>query len=233
MIDQFFSGRNLFILFAILSANFIQPLFPCNTTKHMAESRFLRYFLGFITLVFFVVVTDTAYIDKYIPLGTIITTSVVIFIWFILASKMTANWWYLLVLLFGGIYLINLYEDRHLHNKDTADMFATMKQWFLGLSVILTCVGTLIYIGEKKVKYRSKFNYGDLFFALPSCKGSTPQIDYMVALKTAFLDVGNGSGGSSGSQKGGGEYDPFETVSNGSVSMTGGAYLDAISNNLT
>ena len=203
--DQFFSGRNLFVLAGALSAHFIVPLLPANSTKHMSESRFLRYFLGFLTLVFFVVVTDTAEIDRYMPLGTIITTSAALFVWFIMAAKMTANWWYMLVLIFGAIYLVNLYEDRHLYTKDLAETFATVKGWLLTGSVFMTVIGFLIYVGEKKMKYRGKFNYGDFLFGLPKVGGPKEPsgMDYWVALKAAFTDVG-GVGGVGGKQRGGG-----------------------------
>ena len=219
MLNQFFSGRNLFILFVALSANFLQPLLPCNTTKHMAESKFLRYFLGFVVMIFFVVVTDTAEIDGILPLGTILTTSAVLYAWFIVASKMTANWWYVLVLLFGGLYLINLYEDRHLYKADRAETFATVKGWLLGSSAVLTVLGCLIYVGERKIKYKGKFNFGEFLFGDPSCKGNTMPVEYLTALKAAFMDVGSSSSGqrggggefqmSGGFQSGGGGVDPF------------------------
>jgi hypothetical protein len=129
----------------VLAGGFLQPLFPCNTTKLFTESKTLRHILGFFTLIFFVVVSDTE-IDDYMPLGTILLVSALIYAWFLFASKMTANWWLVLVALLGGLYLIDLYETRQKKEDPVvAGNLATAKKVILGASLFITAIGFLIF----------------------------------------------------------------------------------------
>jgi hypothetical protein len=188
MLDLIFSGRNVFILFLVLAGGFLQPLFPCNTTKLFTESKLLRHILGFFTLIFFVVVADTE-LDGYMPLGTLLTVSAVIYLWFLIASKMTANWWLVLVALLGGLYLIDLYEDRQKKEDPIiADRLTTTKTVLIGASLLITLVGFLIYLGEKKLDYKGKFNYSDFFLGTPSCKETPTSLPYMTSLQAAFME---------------------------------------------
>ena len=188
MIDLIFSGRNVFVLFLVLAGGFLQPLFPCNTTKLFTESKALRHILGFFTLIFFVVVSDTE-LDDYMPLGTILTTSAIIYLWYLLASKMTANWWLVLVTLLGSLYIINLYEERT-KNEDplVLSRLNTTKDVILGASLFITLFGFLIYLGEKKLDYRGKFNYSDFFLSTPACKGTPTILPYWTSFQAAFME---------------------------------------------
>jgi len=207
MIDLIFSGRNVFILYLVLAGNFLQPLLPCHTNRLILDSMWIRHILGFLTLVFFVVVTDTE-LDDYMPLGTILAASAAIYFWFLISSKMTANWWVALVLLLAALYILDLYETQARHkgkqNPEIAKNVDLSKKIILGVSIALTLVGFLIYVGEKKLDYKSEFSYTTLLLGTTKCKG-TPNIrPYMESLKAAFADM------------------PTRT-------MSGGAFIDAIS----
>jgi hypothetical protein len=211
MIDLIFSGRNVFILFLVLAGGFLQPLFPCNTTKLFTDSQLVRHLVGFFTLIFFVVVYDTE-LDEYMPLGTILAASVAIYLWFLVASKMTANWWLLLIVLLGALYLIDLYEQRQKkEDPRIAKTLTTAKSWILGASLFITAIGFLIYVGEKKLDYKSKFDWTTFFLSTPSCKG-TPNIrPYWPSFQAAFMQP------------------PGRLMVGGGAPMTNGAFLDAIS----
>ena len=206
MIDLIFSGRNVFILYLVLAGGFLQPLFPCNTTKLFTDSPLLRHLVGFFTLIFFVVITDTE-LDDYMPLGTTLATAALIYLWFIVSSKMTANWWFGLIFLLGCLYMIDLYEERQKkEDPRVARFLTTANNVILGASLFLTLVGFLIYVGEKKLDYKGKFSYSTLLLSTPSCK-LTPNIQpYWTSLKAAFQEV------------------PTRV-------MSGGAFIDAISTN--
>ena len=212
MLDLIFSGRNVFILFLVLAGGFLQPLFPCNTTKLFTESKFARHILGFFTLIFFVVVSDTE-IDDYMPLGTILVVSAAIYLWFLIASKMTANWWLVLVALLGGLYLIDLYETRQKREDPViAGRLDTTKNVLVAGSLLITLVGFLIYLGEKKLDYKGKFNYSDFFLSTPACKGTPTTVPYLNSLQAAFMEPPGRS-----------------MVGGGGPPMTTGVFLDAIS----
>jgi len=187
MIDLIFSGRNLFILYLVLAGQFLSPLFPCNTSRLFMDSMWLRHILGFLTLVFFIVATDTE-LDDYIPLGTVLTSSVLIYLWFLVSSKMTANWWLGLVVLLAILYMIDLYQERQIkEDPRMRQSLALAKNVILGLSLVLTLIGFLIYVGEKKLDYKGKFDYMTLILGTSTCKGTPNVRPYMDSLNAAIF----------------------------------------------
>lgn len=201
MIDMIFSGRNLFMMMLLLSMNFIQPLLPCNTTRALQQSSLIRHIIGFFVLMFFVVTVDSE-LDSYLPLGTLFATTFLIYAWFMVASKMTANWWITLFALLGLLYLINMYEDKDSMDTNLVEHLRVAKDWILGISVFITAVGFVIYVGEKKLDYKAKFNYGEFFFSTETnCKG-TPNIQpYLKSFQAAFFEPPGTK------QSGGGAFD--------------------------
>lgn len=187
MLDLVFSGRNVFILYLVLAGSFLQPLFPCHSTRLIGNSMIIRHLLGFLTLIFFVVVTDTE-IDDYLPLGTILAVSTVIYIWFLLSSRMSANWWIGLVFLLATLYMVDLYESRA-----TSKLSPTVELWLdrakkalIGGGLLTTLIGFLIYVGEKKLEFRSDFDYLTFFLGKEECSNTPSTATYWQALQAAF-----------------------------------------------
>lgn len=183
MIDLIFSGRNLFILYLVLAGAYLQQLLPCNTSRFFMDNMWIRHILGFLTLIFFVVVTDTE-LDDYMPFGTVVATSIIIYFWFLISSKMTANWWMALVLLLGTLYIMDIYDERQIVQDPRLGM---VKNGIIGLSLVLTLFGFLIYVGEKKLDYKSKFDYGTLLLGTTKCQGTPNNRAYGDSLHAAFF----------------------------------------------
>jgi hypothetical protein len=187
MLDLVFSGRNVFILYLVLAGSFLQPLFPCHSTRLLGNSMLVRHLLGFLTLLFFVVVTDTE-LDDYMPLGTILAVSAVIYIWFLLSSRMSANWWVGLVFLLAALYLVDLYVTRA---KGLSEQAAQALEWtqtgLIGTALGTTLLGFLAYVGEKKLEYRDQFNYATFLLGKEKCAGTpaTP-VPFIEALTAAL-----------------------------------------------
>ena len=187
MLDLIFSGRNVFILYIVLAGRFLDPLIPCHSARLFENSMWLRHLLGFLTLIFFVVITDTE-LDDYLPLGSILAVASVIYAWFLISSKMTANWWVFLVFLLAGLYLIDLYESRQKNEDETvAYVLDIVKKVSLGLGIALTFFGFLIYVGEKKLEYRTDFDWTTLLLGTPTCKNTPNKTPYLTSLKAAFM----------------------------------------------
>lgn len=186
MMDLVFSGRNVFILYLVLAGSFLQPLFPCHSTRLIGNSMVIRHILGFLTLIFFVVVTDTE-MDDYLPLGTVLAVSSVIYFWFLISSRMSANWWIGLVFLLATLYLVDLYDTR------AKDIDAQKKKWvgwvkqgLIGAGLLTTLFGFLIYVGEKKLEFRKDFNYVTFLLGKETCSNTPSTVSYAQALTAAF-----------------------------------------------
>jgi len=186
MFDLVFSGRNVFILYLVLAGSFLQPLFPCHSTRLIGNSMVIRHLLGFLTLIFFVVVTDTE-IDDYLPLGTVLAVSAVIYFWFLISSRMSANWWIGLVFLLAALYLVDLYDTRAKSlTPEQETRIDWVKKGLIGTGLITTLIGFLIYVGEKKLEFRGDFNYLTFFLGKESCANTPSSATYAQALTAAF-----------------------------------------------
>jgi hypothetical protein len=199
MIDLIFSGRNLFVLYLVLAAAYIQPLMPCNADTFLGSSMLMRHAIAFMTLIFFIVIADTE-VDDYMPLGTVVMTSAVIYLWFLISSKMTANWWMMLIVLLAALYLMDIYDERQPKKYD----FKPIKEGIIGVALTLTLIGFLIYVGEKKLDYKGDFSYTTLLLGTKECK-RTPNVQpYWKSLDAAFKDV------SRSAQRGGAAFDTMD-----------------------
>lgn len=186
MFDLVFSGRNVFILYLVLAGSFLQPLFPCHSTRLIGNSMIIRHLLGFLTLIFFVVVTDTE-IDDYLPLGTILAVAVAIYAWFLVSSRMSAYWWVGLVFLLATLYLVDLYESRERQiSAAKQTVIEYTKTGIIASSLVTTLLGFLIYVGEKKLEFRGEFNYLTFFLGKEKCADTPSSVPYMDALAAAF-----------------------------------------------
>jgi hypothetical protein len=185
MIDRILSGRNLFVLYLVLAAAYIQPLFFCNAGTDMGNSMVARHLVAFLTLTFFIVVADSE-LDDTMPFATVLMTSGLIYLWFLISSKMTANWWLVLAVLLASIYIIDLYDESH--PKAKVD-FKPIKEGIIGVALALTLVGFLIYVGEKKLDYKSDFSYATLLLGTKECKRTPNVQSYWKSLEAAFKDV--------------------------------------------
>lgn len=200
MLDRVLSGRNLFVLYLVLAAAYIQPLFFCNANTDLGNSMVSRHLVAFLTLTFFIVVTDTE-LDDTMPFATVLMTSAIIYLWFLISSKMTANWWLVLAVLLASLYIIDLYDE----NQPKAKIdFKPIKEGILGVAAALTLVGFLIYVGEKKLDYKSDFSYTTLLLGTKECKRTPNVQSYWKSLEAAFKDV------SRPAQRGGAAFDTMD-----------------------
>jgi len=188
MIDRILSGRNLFVLYLVLAAAYIQPLFFCNAGTDMGNSMVARHLVAFLTLTFFIVVADSE-LDDTMPFATVLMTSGLIYLWFLVSSKMTANWWLVLAVLLASIYIIDLYDENQPKKAKAKLDFKPIKEGIIGVALALTLVGFLIYVGEKKLDYKSDFSYTTLLLGTKECKRTPNVQSYWKSLEAAFKDV--------------------------------------------
>jgi hypothetical protein len=205
MLDRVLSGRNLFVLYLVLAAAYIQPLFFCNADTALGNSMASRHLVAFLTLTFFIVVTDTE-LDDTMPFATVLMTSAIIYLWFLISSKMTSNWWLVLAILLASLYIIDLYHESHPKTD-----FKPIKEGILGVAAALTLVGFLIYVGEKKLDYKSDFSYTTLLLGTKECKRTPNVQSYWKSLEAAFKDV------SRPAQRGGAAFDTMDDVQLSSI----------------
>lgn len=201
ILDQFvFSGTNLLLIYGALASKFLGPLVPCNTSRAVNNSMELRHMVALVGLVFFKMISEAGF-DSIEHLLVLCVSSLFVYGWFMISAKMSANWWIPLTLILAILYFINTYRETSTHITKEIDSYLIYTEYvLLALSAILTLFGFIIYVGEKKIDYRGKFDYYTLLIGTETCKDTPSTTKHWDALKAAFLLP---PGSSSSGQRGG------------------------------
>ena len=180
----------IFIFVLVVSGNYLGELFPCQVQRIFVHSMIVKHILGFMTLLFFVVLTIPEMQEQENMLGY----TGLIYLWFVIMAKCYYVIWFIVFGIVGIIYLLQMWERSLEKNGENDDnkkrMINDGKKYLSILTIILTFVGVMTYMGAKKLEYKSKFNYITFLFGKPECRGDDyhkdSDIGYIKLLKHAF-----------------------------------------------
>lgn len=182
---------NVFVLFLIIASNYIGELFPCRVQDLLASNVYLKHFISYLTLLFFVVLTDTSLIKK--KFHDIFIDSFKLYFIFLLLINCNKKFFVVALLLLGIIYIIQLMkkdfdEENTNENKDSEKykIIKIIEKICYVLFFVVLILGFLIYMGEKKIEYKDKFRYNIFIFGKPSCKGKSPDTKLVESFVAAF-----------------------------------------------
>jgi len=96
----------VFTFVIIISGNYLGELFPCKVQHFFSESMILKHFLGYLTLMFFVVLT----IPEISESGNIIVSSALMYSAFVLVSKTHYRFWFAIFGITGVVYLLHMFK---------------------------------------------------------------------------------------------------------------------------
>jgi hypothetical protein len=181
-----FTGRNVFVLYLVLAGQFLDPLFPCHSKRLLENSMLLRHLLGFLTLLFFVVIIDE-FTDAITSAPVILGLCAAIYVWFVLSSKMTSFTWIALMLTLSTLYLIDLFVSRIDKPSDETKLWTSRANTVLiTIAIGLTIVGFTAYMGEKKLDYGKSFSYLTFILGKETCRDTVSSIPFFKAIRAAF-----------------------------------------------
>lgn len=186
----------IFILLLIISANYLAELFPCRLRYLLENNIYVKHLFGYLTLLFFVSITLN---DIGSNVHELISNSFILYLYFILLTKNNKYFFIIICIILAFIYLahievklLNEKKNKTENEKYFLEIYDKRKNK-LNLEIILHYIlilllvlGTLTYMGEKKVEYKDKFNYLTFLLGKQKCKGKSPEIDISNALKNAF-----------------------------------------------
>ena len=184
----------IFVFTLIVSDNFIQDLLPCAVQYHLTNSRILKHIIGFLTLFFFGILAlpQLANIEG-------MGKSFLLYIIFVINTRTHHKVWVILFLLYAIIYVIHiarLEADKYLNNQiknmnkehksnkeiSYKEDILTKRYLFIAkygyivervclyTIIILTVIGLIMFLGEKKIEFGKKFKWKEFFFLKPQCK---------------------------------------------------------------
>ncbi len=138
-------------------------------------------------MTFFVVIANKGS-DTPTPFWKFFALSFAFYVWFIVSTRMNNSLWSVLLLLLATLYLLKLYKDQSEEKEKEAlqTKLEPVEQGIVWSALAVTILGFFLYMGEKKVEYGSSFRYQDFFFGKVGCKGSSPTVSWLTALKKSL-----------------------------------------------
>ena len=197
----------IFIFILIISGNFL-ALVPCKLQDELNNNMYVKHLFGLFTMIFFVTLAAPVK-DKTISAVTF--NSFLLYLLFILITKVHVKIFYVIAGLLGTTYIAVLLKEADLDkinanasatdvkNNDTMEqakenpknviltnqlkIYDSVIFYSYILILILTFIGVLAYMGEKKIEYKKNFKYVTFFLGKTVCKHSTSNIDMIKALR--------------------------------------------------
>lgn len=202
--------HTVFILFLIISSNYIGELFPCRIQDVLMGNVIMKHFVAFLTLLFFVLIVEPSMNMKFKEL---IYNSSMMYLVFLVLINNSLPFFVASIIILGVLYIIHLnkVEIRTTLSNDTGNeeekegkeegkedgavikhsekmlsMFEQMSNILTYLFAGVVSLGFIIYMGEKKIEYGKTFSYLTFIFGKPSCRNESPEKNYIASLKAAF-----------------------------------------------
>jgi uncharacterized membrane protein len=137
----------------------------------LKENMFAKNLIGFLTFYFFIAISDKT--TTYGPLKKIIL-SVIVYLLFIMSTKMTHTYWVILMILLGSIFIIQIFkeENRIPETTETYDSVDLRKRLdrikMINNTQKILAIGSLIILllGFSNNIYHKSQQFGDDFSIL-------------------------------------------------------------------
>ena len=175
--------QGLFLFYFIISGNYLGELLSCKMTEVLTNNMNFKHLVGFISLF----LTLSLTVDTTTSLLNLFILSIILYIWFILTTKTTKFITMILISLLVIAFIIHIYKERveyniqknikKQHNKNILKQINQFDTIIIIIFILLTIIGVIIYIGEKKLDFPKQFNWIEFFIGRPLCDFQRELVD--------------------------------------------------------
>jgi hypothetical protein len=179
------SPKSIFVLYLIISGNFLANLFSCRTQEALGNNMLLKHLLGFMTMYFFVVLVDSKSKWSDSPKTQMLFTSL-FYVMFLLTTRMDHKWWKAFIILLSVIYILQVYKEHEKTTEEERKQYEKYQRYLSYLVGIIIILGFTIYYGRKRVEYGPKFDNFLFFVGKPNCSFNREPVelnDYQAIMK--------------------------------------------------
>lgn len=145
----------------MISTNYLGTLFNCKVQQILNNNMIIKHIFGFLTLFFFVSLVDD---ELQISIMQKFIFSLLIYIWFVLSTKMYYSFWFIFISLFIVIYLLHNLEST-LTDEKFKRYIKILNNALIIIAIVIMIVGIVYNIGIVKIQNKdykfSKFIIGD------------------------------------------------------------------------
>lgn len=157
----------VFVLYLVISSNFLAQLFSCRLRYMLDQSMAAKHVVGYMTLLFFVVLSSgMAATDA-------ILNSLVIYAAFWVSTRMSVGYFVVFIVLAFVLYVLELYQRDH-DNQRLNDAQNIIQ----AIMVIVLVLGFVFYMVEKMIEYKRQFSFKTFLLGKPECRGKSPVVSH-------------------------------------------------------
>lgn len=162
------SPKSIFILYLIISGNFLANLFGCRTQEALNTNMWLKHLLGFMTMYFFVVLVDSKSKWSDSPRTQMLFT-LLFYVIFIVTTRMDYKWWLVFIIGLSVIYILQVYKDHDKTEEEEKRNLEKYQKYLIYFVAMIIGLGFLIYYGRKKTEYGDNFNHMTFLLGKTNC----------------------------------------------------------------
>lgn len=164
----------VFVLYLVISSNFLAQLFSCRLRHLLDESMIAKHVAGYMTLLFFVVLSSG------VPATDAILSSLVIYVVFWLSTRMSLEYFVVFIVMACALYIMELYQKEQAEpDKRLQDAQAVIQ----ALMVVVLLLGFVFYMVEKMIEYKQRFSFRTFMLGKPECRGKSPSVSHRQAFE--------------------------------------------------
>lgn len=181
----FSSPKSIFVLYLIISGNYLANLFGCRTQEALNNNMWLKHLLGFMTMFFFVVLVDSKSKWSDSPRTQLLFT-LLFYCMFVITTRMDYKWWLAFIIGLSLIYILQVYKEHDKTEESNRKNYETYQRYLIYITGIIILLGFVIYYGRKKSEYGQNFDHSIFLLGKTNCSFNKEPVelsDYQAFMK--------------------------------------------------
>lgn len=168
-------SKGVFLLILALCGGYVSETLGCKIQYAMTNNRLLKYLIVLFTIYFSITITSE---DNENPFK-LMATSILVWIFFVLFTRMTPIPTLIVMILLLLIYFLDNWKNykkatqknnQLIQKNNQAKQILTIQKILLVIIIILILIGNIGYLLKKRRQYGKKFNYFTYIFGVNKCK---------------------------------------------------------------
>lgn len=160
------AARSVFTLYIIVSGNFLANIFGCRAQDALTSSMALKHLLGFMTMLFLVVLVDGN--SHMLPHHQLLLT-IVMYLVFVATTRAEYKYWVVFLVLLCANYLLDIYRKNDATPEPRKKQLQTAQMALVGLAGSIMAIGILVYFAKKYQEYGNSFEWNKFVFGKTQC----------------------------------------------------------------
>ncbi len=169
LIDNNQISLALAALYFLISSNYLGELFTCSLRKALTNNMINKHILAIITLYISIMMTT-----KIEDLSTRLVATAIVYFWFLITTKCTANYVLAIIIIIVLTYIIKEIINNTKKNKEENEYYDNLNNKIskasLFICIVISIIGFIIYYNKQKKDYGNNFNFSTFIFGVQNCK---------------------------------------------------------------